>query len=158
MNTTDENRTVLFLFDFYQGIDGPTLRIDTVLPEGLISLRNGFVRLASENSGHVQLELIAPGRFEHFFFMELINTDKAGTGRSKEITLIKRTVRGPCFCWARDSEGWIDCSMLVEKMITLGKPCHQYAGVVGSDDAVVEIAYQERARGYKDHVRTMDIR
>ena len=146
MNTTDGNETGLFLIDFYQGIDGPTLRIDTVLPEGLIVLRDGFVRLAHANFDRVQIETIAPGRIEHFSFMELINNDRIlETGRSKEITLLKQTVRGPCFCWARDSEGWIDCSMLVEKMITLGKPCHQYAGVVGRDDAVVEIAYQERA-------------
>ena len=145
MNTTDGNGTGLFLIDFYQGIDGPTLRIDTILSEGLIGLRDGFVRLASVNCGIVQLATIAPGRIEHFSSMELINSDRTlRTGRSKEITLLKRTVRGPCFCWARDSEGWIDCSVLVEKMLTLGKPCHQYAGVVGRDDAVVEIAFRER--------------
>jgi hypothetical protein len=114
------------------------------LPE-LNRLRDTFSDLAMNNTDET---IILNSRWERpgeVYGLILRTTELSGQSkclfRHKDID--KET-----FLWICSDEGWLDCQDLVEEMVRLGKPGHQYLTSPTCDDAEIVISYMEQA----DHI------
>lgn len=130
------NTTHPITISFYDGFDGPTIRIDTATVNNVRKIKQIFQRLADN-----ELE-----DFDLLSLSDLVADNIAGLTLTRVETERNQTVHqvdGHHFVWARDSEGWHDSAWLVSGILANQHPGHQYVSDGLKDDVLVMIAYRE---------------
>lgn len=129
------------LLIYYEGAYGPTIIVATGKHEHLIAVRRLFDDLAS---GEAVVEDFATAVGCRSIDIESLMVQAVRDPRKDKVLELKsRGVGGPVFCWTNSAEGWMDCIEMVDAMIRLGSPCHQYLTCEGRDDALVTLSFEE---------------
>lgn len=138
----EDNSGTSILIDYYHGAYGPTIRIDVRSLENLLKIKHTFLMLAQAKMSEVNFHQVGAVEMTG---MESLNLKliSGKTLREKTLVLVNTTVYGPVFEWSRCSAGWIKCSGLIDGLINLNSPGHQYLTDEAVDDALIEVAFQE---------------
>ena len=121
---------------FYEGFDGPTIRIDTDSLNDIRKIEQIFQQLADNEIEGFELlslpDLIADNIAR--LTLRLVETERNHTVHQ---------IDTHHFVWARDSEGWHDSAWLVSGILANQHPGHQYVSDGLKDNVLVMIAYRE---------------
>jgi hypothetical protein len=128
------------LLSYYMGSYGPTIRIDTHLPEQLLFIRDLFGRLASDGAMEEDFACAVPCRLDSIRTLLVRSTPRR---LPKALELERRDSGGASFRWSNTPEDWLECAAKVGALIDSGAAGHQYLTTETIDDALVELSYQE---------------
>lgn len=126
------------LLDCYAGAYGLTIRFDFMSLGDLRRLRETFRRLSTGEDSEVDL---------HSFRGLMVSNLKALTLVlvPVEPDMSLRRLDGNAFLWANTRQGWRRCCGLIDGLLKLDKPGHQYLTNEDTDEALVEVCLYERA-------------
>jgi len=131
------------IIDYYEGAYGPTIRIDTVQVSDLVLLRSVFLALAEGQPTCTDLGEALGARISGSsgITLEVVLSDpKRCLKRAKSRT------RQPEFRWLRSAKGWRWCAAMVDGLLKKQTPGHQYLTNEKQDEALIELAFKERAK------------
>ncbi len=131
------------IVDYYQGAYGPTLRIDIVSLDDLSKIKNLFVDLSKSIDHQVDLT-----KFENAIATGLnsliLQSSSKIEKNQKKLTQIHQG-NNINFLWKTSPQDWARIVSLVQQLIDVKRPGHQYLTEEGVDDALVEFVFMERA-------------
>ena len=130
------------LLDFYKGAYGPTIRIATHSPVHLIAIRELFLRLGSGEQTTASFEKSLSTTRLGIQSLELRVTPK----RLQNVQTIAERGREdgkPLITWSLAKDEWNVCASLVDGLIRLQEPGHQYMSREDTDDIVIELSFRE---------------
>jgi hypothetical protein len=130
---------------FYDGVDGPTIRIDIYEADYLSALLAGIKDLIDGRKQKIDISEMIPVKMINLqtIVMEIVPESEVW----RKSVFLKKDKSEITFLWITSSEGWLQCYGLIEGLVV---PGHQYLNTDAHDDAVIEIAYQEnRPSGYQ---------
>lgn len=126
--------------DLYEGAYGPTLRVETHVPEELLSVADLFEALAS-------------GTLAEADFSRLLADEVGGVSsllmscvpesQEKQLFVGAAGPQGASVRWRGTPAYWRECLEKARALAAGQKPGHQYLTAEGVDDALVELCYQE---------------
>lgn len=128
--------------DYYEGAYGPTIRINTRAIESVVNIRQAFLKLGNSEFHDMEFHEVVAVKSTNVkgLIMKLVPQSE---DQSKTLVLTNTTPEGPIFCWSMTSAGWLECAGLLEGIIKLGRPSHQYLTREGIDEALIELAFKE---------------
>ena len=121
---------------FYDGFDGPTIRIDTDSLNDIRQIQKIFQRLGNneiEAFDFLSLPDIIVDNVAAFT-LRLVKTEHSKTTRQVASNHIE---------WSRDTEGWQDSASLLGGILGNRRPGHQYVSAGVKDDVLIVVAYGE---------------
>ena len=138
----DPARNNVVILDFYQGAYGPTIRIDVQDVASLIKIKELFLELAI--SARKKTDLAELPWIKASGLRQLVLTQAPEReGCVKNLALRKDKDGSIALEWSLSSSGWKRCAGLIDGLIRLNSPAHQYLTEEGIDDAIIEIAFRE---------------
>lgn len=130
------------MLDFYRGAYGPTIRIDVQDVPSLMKIKELFLELATsakKKTNLAELPWIKASGLRQLVLTQAPDRE----GRVKSLALRKGKDESIAFDWSLSSSGWKRCAALIDGLIRLNSPAHQYLTEEGIDDAIIEIAFME---------------
>jgi hypothetical protein len=132
----------VILLDYYQGAYGPTIRIDVQEVDPLVRLREMFLSLAEakqETVSLVEIDAVRATEIDNLILKLL----PAHQDDEKSLRRVSESRGAVVFCWSMSSRGWRRCAGLVDGLLEVEVPAHQYLTQEGIDDAIIELAFRE---------------
>ena len=142
-----ENSNSIILLDYYSGAYGPTIRIDIMSLENLRKMKNLFVQLAKSTNYEInllELENIKVKGINKFILQSISLDKKYDRFGTKNLTLTKHNNNEIIFQWKLSPCNWETTVCLVQRLLDVKTPGHQYLTKEGIDDALVEFTFLER--------------
>ena len=131
----------VILVDLYQASRGPIVRMDIQSAEALARL-TGLLRTISEGKANevslASLDWIAFTPLVRDMRLKLTDSSKEP---SRSVRLWVQPGVGTVVEWTRLSEGWLESAELLDGL--RGEPGHQYLSRGSSDEAEIEVSFQE---------------
>ena len=135
------NDKQLINIDFYEGFDGPTLRIATRRQDGLKLLSDIFQNLAENKMKSIALHLHKNVRTKNIEEIHFITIDR--DNRNYQLINHKIGESGLNLVWQAHTEDWIDCIYLLDSLIKGDVSAHQYLGDSDIDSLTILVSYRE---------------
>jgi hypothetical protein len=129
------------LINFYHGVDGPTIRIDTRSTDSIAQIRDTFLELASGDLDEIAFLAIQPTKIVKL--RGLVLATAGDVKGEKRLEMVVDAADGPQFYWHDSRDGWAEAAELVSAMLEDPRPSHQYLTSTSTDDALVIVALLE---------------
>jgi hypothetical protein len=125
---------------FYQGAQGPTLLIQMYEQSQIEGLKAIFGRISEGDPAKISLRKSGivktlDGVDDLIFALQTNDKDP-----SRMVRKVGENANGCLFQFQRHKEGWLECSGLLDGLIS---PGHQYLSRGSNDEAVIIVSYKE---------------
>jgi hypothetical protein len=130
----------LIQVDYYPGAWGPAIRIATKDTTGLLTLKNVFLE-ATGSEGY-RRDLLALPEVHATGIEKLIMTTVPWEEEAPK-TLRRLPEKRVAFEWSLSPSSWEHRAELIDGLLAVDFPAHQYLTNEETDDALIEVTYKE---------------